>query len=341
MRPFFSLIIPCINSEPERIRKLFDSLTRQRIGKNELEIIVVDDASDDKNYQMIIKDYEKQGFNVIWTETNTDFHCPGNTRRKGMEYVSGEWLCFCDHDDYFEDGVLKQIQDYIKVSQNPIYCITTTINEYDDENQQYLRELAHKTVWLHGKFYSMDNLIKPYNINFKENLTTNEDAYFNCCCIDAMLVLKVDYDYLDLNTYRWIKNIDSLSHTQTGRGYLFDRFDEYIIATTEPYWEDAIRTKDVNIINQIMMAFLHCYFYYEYVSFAFGSLNYRDVLVYITDLCFQIMERLECGALDIIDFIYADAERYHNVLEDCEIATGHFIPNTSFRDFVLKLILDL
>ena len=241
MRPFFSLIIPCINSEPERIRKLFDSLTRQGVDKNELEIIVVDDASEDKAYQDVIKQYD---FNVIFTETDTDIHCPGNTRRKGMEYVTGGWLFFADHDDYFEDGILSVIKNYINSARHEIYCISTITNEYDDVNKEYIRQFTHKNAWLHGKWYNVDLLIKPLNINFHSDLMTNEDVFFNCTILDKLIVMDKDYDYLDIYSYRWIENPDSISRVgfaNSERGYLYDGFADYLYATTEPYWSSYHR----------------------------------------------------------------------------------------------------
>ena len=40
---------------------------------------------------------------------------------------------------------------------------------------------------------------------------------------------------------------------------------------------------------------------------------------------------------DIIDFVYVDPAKYDAVKEECDIFSGKFIPNISFRDFIYKL----
>ena len=339
-RPFFSLIIPIHNTTDEFITRLFDSIKFQAIDKEDLEIIVVDDASDNGyDYRSKIDTYD---LNVKYAETNTEIHCPGNTRRKGMELVTGEWLCFADQDDYFEDYALSSVKEFIQTSDHTIYCLMSQFKQVDEPSGEVTASYSRKTAWLHGKWYNMDCLIKPFKINFKEDLASNEDLYFNCSVINTLITLGTDYDYLDKYTYRWVNNPDSISRKPTeNRGYLFETFSDYLMATTEPYWESAIKTKDSERINQIMMTLLHAYFYYEAAVYNYNSNEYGDILQMICSLATRIMQAFNCTYLDIIKYVYADAERYNVVRDDCEVTCGNFITNTSFRDFMYRLFLDL
>jgi glycosyltransferase involved in cell wall biosynthesis len=335
-RPFFSLIIPCYNTG-EKIRRVLDSLTRQGIDKDDLEIIIVDDNSTDKSFIEIAKTYD---FNIIFTETHTTVHCPGNTRRQGMNCYTGKWLFFCDHDDYFEDHALPQVRDYILNCNHEPMLVCTILHSYNEKTQTYTLKLARHVAWLHGKFYNVDKLIRPYYVNFKENLITHEDIYFNSLVLSHLYDMGMTYDYLDIPTYRWVEDETSITrsyHLHNTRPYMYDNFNDYIIAAGDPYWDKAIRDGNPFYINQLMMILLHSYFYYEAASYYNGPTEYKDVLNYIRNFLLRLLEDLDITLDSIVDYIYSDPLRFKQVQEECEISTNIFIPKTSFRDFVYRL----
>jgi glycosyltransferase involved in cell wall biosynthesis len=333
-KPFFSMIIPCYNTG-KRIKRILDSLSLQGIEKDDLEIIIVDDNSTDKSYQEYCKDYD---FNFIFAETDVNIHCPGNTRREGMKYVHGEWLCFCDHDDYYEENALLQVKSYIQKFVPQAYLVCTIMNSYDEKKQQYTESFVHKSAWLHGKFYSMDRLIKPYKINFKKDLVTHEDIYFNSCCLAALFSINEDWSYFDINTYRWVEDEESITRQhRDDRGYLFENFNDYLVCAGEPYWEGSKNVNNIHFRNQVIMTLLHAYFYYEFASYYYGPDDYVDVLRLIQRFLYRMCTELKMTPEYIIDFVYADPDKYDKVLEDCKIYCQNFIPKTSFRDFVFRL----
>lgn len=315
-------------------------MTRQGISKEDLEIIIVDDNSTDKSYQDIIRTYD---FNCIFTKTADDLevHCPGNTREEGLKHITGKWLFFADHDDYLCDGVLKYVKDYItNTTDHTVYEILSAIN-YIDEDGNILWQNECSNSWLHGKWYSVDNLIKKYDIHFKKDLITNEDCYFNCTVFNILMEIDKDFDYLGVYTYNWVSYPDSLCHrlypeVENDRGYMFNHFDNFITAITEPYWENAVNTKDDRYIRPIISGLLFFYFYYEVADY------YKDISMYY-DIYWQIqlfIDRVvnEIGLLrcDIVNYVYQDTEFYEKTLNDSFTLLGHFIPRTSFQDFVLK-----
>ena len=299
-KPLFSLIIPCHNPE-KTIDRVFDSLTRQNICNDELEIILVDDNSDNTDYQQTIK--EKYYFFNI------------------------------------EDNVLFQIKNYIMENQKKtIYVISTIMRGYDDKTDTAHTEFAHKQAWLHGKWYSMENLIIPYNINFRENLVTHEDIYFNSKVYAVLFKLGIEWDTLNIYTYRWVDNPESLTRKPTNdRGYLFENFNDYLVSASEPYWEEAVKTQNEIFVNQLMMTILHAYFYYEAASYYEGPNSYKDIIQLIHQYIQNVIKDLQITLDDIVNFVYADPIKYKLVFEECVIYSGLFIPKTSFRDFVYKV----
>ncbi len=86
----FSVIIPAHNEEAY-ISKALDSVKAQSF--TDYECIVVCDACTDKTAD-IARSY---GFKVI--EVNA--HSSGAARNAGLEIAQGEWILFCDADDWY------------------------------------------------------------------------------------------------------------------------------------------------------------------------------------------------------------------------------------------------
>ncbi len=343
--PRLNLIIPYHNPELEEVDRLFTSLTKQGIPYDNFKVIAVDDNSDDVNRyrEYINRNFViPGGMNVQFVETDTDVHCPGNTRREGMKHLdnNADFLCFCDQDDFFEENAFALISEYIKnyPFDEPIYVISTVMSSYDLETEQYTRDFPHKAPWLHGKWYNIPELIGKYNINFKKDLFTHEDIYFNSCVYAKLFDVESDLNYIDIRTYRWVENPNSITRGYKGeRGYLYEWFQDYIEAASGPYWEQARDKGNVQFVNQIMMTILHCYFYYEAASYYEGPDKYKDVLNCIIRLFDKVQTDLDYDLDFIVNFVYSDAQKFSDVQEDCESCTGKIICKTSFKDFVYKV----
>ena len=335
-KPFFSMVIACHNSS-KYIERLLTSLANQNLAREDLQVILVDDNSTD-NWQEIARKYISK-LNIEFYSTNTSIHCPGNTRNEGMKHVKGEWLCFCDHDDLYENEALYKVKTYLEKSkEKDVLC--TMLRSWDEKTNKFT-ELYRKQAWLHGKFYNV-RFLEENNIIFKPDLITHEDIYFNSCVLNA-LVLKGRpmWSFYDIPTYRWIDEPTSITRGYTVqnksiRGYLMDNFNDYIISATEPYWDSAM-SGNVWCIHQILMCLLHCYFYYEESSYFHGPSNYKDVLEHIKSLLKNIRDNFNISNEMIINYIYQDPKLYDDVKADCEIHEGRFIVKTSFRDFIFKI----
>lgn len=334
IKPLFSLIIPCHNPE-KTINRLFDSLTKQSISNKDLEIILVDDNSDNLNYQNYLQQH--YNFNINFVKTNTSIHCPGNTRKEGMKYINGQWLFFCDQDDILENNTLKQIKEYIEKNPSCV-LITTKVKRMSEDLTQCYSILEYPLSLLHGKWYSINKLIKPFNIDFKQDLQTHEDIFFNSEITNALIKLNKEADKIDIFSYLWIQNKDSISVKEaftSPRGYLYDKFEDYLTAIIEPYWKDAVK-QQIDFITLVIDGLLHAYFYYEVASYYYGPDKYKDVLQLIQNLLFKIQKEIKLELKQIINFVYRNPQMYLEVLKDCEIM-GYFIPKTSFRDFIFYL----
>ena len=97
-----SVIIPMYNSELY-ISRCLDALISQNI---DIEIICVNDGSYDRTSD-IVKAYSRRYSNIIIIEQENKGQ--SSARNKGLEYASGQYVFFCDSDDYIDSNSLEEL----------------------------------------------------------------------------------------------------------------------------------------------------------------------------------------------------------------------------------------
>jgi glycosyltransferase involved in cell wall biosynthesis len=188
-----SVIIPCHNVE-NMIDRLAESLVRQTIGLDALELIFVDDASTDGTLQHLLE-WEKR-----YEEHVMIIHCeqsggPGAARNIGMEAATCEYISFIDSDDwvtlnYFErmftialdrncDMVLcrydrpTKFDGFDRAKEKSVNYFS--LEQEDDRKQFLLRFDTRTSVWC--SIYKK-SVIEGAEIRFPEH-THYEDTYFS------------------------------------------------------------------------------------------------------------------------------------------------------------------
>ncbi len=112
-----SIIIPVYKVE-NYLSRCLDSLINQTYEN--IEIIPVDDKSPDKSRE-IIKKYmaADQRIKPILRDINQGVSA---ARNAGIDAATGEWICFCDGDDWYEADYIEQMLRCAK-SENADYII--------------------------------------------------------------------------------------------------------------------------------------------------------------------------------------------------------------------------
>ena len=98
MSVLISIIVPVYNSE-QYLRRCLDSLVNQQI--KEMEIIVVDNGSTDSSLQIIQK-YTKKHPQLVFVHTTEHSNYAGAGRNYEIEIARGQYIGFCDSDDFVE-----------------------------------------------------------------------------------------------------------------------------------------------------------------------------------------------------------------------------------------------
>ena len=111
VEPKVSVIIPVYNTEEYLIRCL-ESVCNQT--EENIEIIIVDDASPDNSWQLI-EQYAAKDQRIIAIRHKQNKHL-GGARNTGIKAATAEWLLFVDSDDYIVPNMveifLNRVMDY-------------------------------------------------------------------------------------------------------------------------------------------------------------------------------------------------------------------------------------
>ena len=104
-----SVIVPCHNAA-KWLPQCFLSLVQQSIGIDGLELIFVDDASDDAGETWaLLEEFERaypESIMIIHLEENLR---QGGARNVALGYATGEYLAFVDADDFVEKDFLEKV----------------------------------------------------------------------------------------------------------------------------------------------------------------------------------------------------------------------------------------
>lgn len=216
-----SIVIPHYNSI-NTLRKLLDSIP----VRDDIEIIVVDDKSN-KNITEFNQLVESEKYNhVKFLKNNTNKKGAGVCRNIGLRYVTKEWILFADADDFFMDGFVDKIKDYVDTDFDIVYFTPTSIdlitNEKSDRHvvfekmiNDYLQKKDRKSeLKLRYEFpvpwskLIKVQLIKENDIQFDEVIASN----------DIMFSAKIGYHAKKITAsenviYCVTKNKGSLTNT--------------------------------------------------------------------------------------------------------------------------------
>jgi len=165
-RPLFSVIIPAYNCG-EVLGKTLEALERQTVPAEDVEVIVVDDASTDGT-RAIAEQFSQNG--SVKYLRNDERLGSGVARNKGLDNAAGSYIMFLDGDNVPEKDCLEQHLDFHKrfpgphvaVLGNPQYPAdikTTPLARLDDVGLAF-RRLKHGDHCGWADFSSMNISLK-------------------------------------------------------------------------------------------------------------------------------------------------------------------------------------
>ncbi len=186
-----SIIIPIYKVE-QYIDKCIQSILAQTF--TDFELLLIDDGSPDKSGEMCDAWAQKDSRVVVIHKENGGV---SSARNVGLENAKGEYIMFCDSDDYVEPTWCEELLGMIEQHPNSwCFCGCNCVDAYDNvfgPNCVYNTSVVYQTLpiseyWnIYTTNYSallwirifQTSIIKENNIRFDENMSVSEDVLFN------------------------------------------------------------------------------------------------------------------------------------------------------------------
>lgn len=190
MNPLISIIVPVYQSE-RFLLTLVDSVISQPFPN--WELILVDDGSTD-NSSMLCDSFSNNDSRIIVIHKS---NCGvSSARNSGIEAARGEWLWFCDSDDYITSDSLILFAEatkepdidlvtasYVRYHENELIDDTRPGENKKVSVQQYLDGTCISPHIRYNEFYIWNKLmrlsiINDYRLRFNETINYFEDDLF-------------------------------------------------------------------------------------------------------------------------------------------------------------------
>ena len=218
LKYLISFIVPVFNTGAN-IENILNSILEVNDTMGDiLEIIVIDDGSNDQETLDSLKNISKLNDVSVIRQKNSG---PSTSRNIGISNASGEWIGFCDSDDIIDTNHLLNTVKTIKrnnYKNSDMLVLGWNIRHNQDDKSTYRHinlekqsitgenDIAQKTLKslsLDGRMYNLWNrlyrrsIIHNNNIKLDENLRFGEDLIFNL----NFLLKSSRIDMLDIAPY--------------------------------------------------------------------------------------------------------------------------------------------
>ena len=193
-----SIVVPCYNAA-EYLERCMEHILRQTIELENIEIILVDDASTDDGATLnLIMEYEKRFPETIIAIPLEQNMRQGGARNIGISYASGEYLMFCDADDWlalnameilyhtaqeYQADVVEYLMQEVTEYSNVMQPEDETFGVYlaDMRDEEYRKKILRVytddfSLGCMRKFYRL-SLIHDNQIRFAEHLMLEEPSF--------------------------------------------------------------------------------------------------------------------------------------------------------------------
>lgn len=297
-----SVVIPCHNAA-KYLPQCFISLVKQTIGMHALELIFIDDASDDDGATWeMLQEMERaypESIAVIHLEENMR---QGGARNIGMRYATGEYLAFVDADDWVEEDFLERTYYTAKEENADIVqfghkVYTDTVGEIETLGKQYRPEnifiqsdtqrkemlMAEKVTYgCWNKIYRR-KLVETAGVSYAEHVIYEEPLFVYPLLFYAERIVIIAEQF-----YNYRQNFKGTMHSdmkaqESLMQHASVQMQTWNFMKCTPFFE--------RFYEEIKFYFFHTYFY-ETLFFA-GRRHMKLKLEYYQTLCEGVRKELE------------------------------------------------
>lgn len=156
MSPKVSVIIPVYNVEKKLLCKCLDSLLNQTL--KEIELVCVLDCPTDGT-DKVVDEYAQKDTRIKIVRNEHNLHI-GESRNRGIEAATGEFIGFFDDDDYCEPTMYEQLY---RAANNKKSCVALCERNAIDLDTRVTQ--AYKDIQNNNIEHCIEQLLKNNNAN--------------------------------------------------------------------------------------------------------------------------------------------------------------------------------
>lgn len=235
-----SIIIPVYNAQ-KKIEKAILSIINQTMDLGYIEVIFVDDCSNDQSVDIIQKYCNiYSNFKLIQLERNSG--SPSRPRNYGVKEADSEFIVFLDSDDVLLENSCHLlyseasknnydiVRGYLRVVKDGKAFYTNRLlkNDYMNASGKELvkKLIANQSTTVVG-IYRKDFLLRN-NITFREDIRLGEDTLFLSECYAKTTRVQ----YIHNCIYEYVKR-DELNNVSSTQSYGARELNDHLTAWTE------------------------------------------------------------------------------------------------------------
>lgn len=254
-----SLVIPIYN-KAEWLDTCFHSILNQSIDHRKVEVLMIDDGSQDDSLE-IMKRYADKYENFKWfTKENGG---PAQARNTGIKNATGKYIMYLDPDDWLGTNTIENVCKFFDKHYDEIDVVTYKIIPIRDgvEEEPHFRYEILQEEGIYDLTEPGNSFICHTNMNtcvknqFENNVLFSEEEEFwqedQKYNIDT-LKEKQKIGYCDNAEYYYIRNNESTTSTKFYAYYIFEssmnfweeefsEFSDYV-----PYYVQALYISDIS-----------------------------------------------------------------------------------------------
>ena len=223
-----SVVIPIYNSELY-LRDVIDSIIVQTIGFENIQLILVNDGSNDKSEEICLE-YKNRYNNIIYLKQEKKG--VSSARNMGLKYAEGKYINFIDSDDKWSKDALLNMYNFIEDNDSEIDCVSARIKCFEANNDYHFLDYKYEKTRVIDIKKEPDMIImhvasllfkreRIKNMQFDVKLKIAEDSVF----INTLLINKLKYGVCREAVYNYRKRLSGNSTIQNiskNKSWYFD-----------------------------------------------------------------------------------------------------------------------
>lgn len=215
-QPLISFIITCYNLPVEMLAECIDNILTLSLGKDEREIVLVDDGSDTSLTSLL----DERGNEITYIrQTNKGI---SEARNTGLRVATGRYVQFVDGDDYLIPESYEQCLDIVRHEKPDMVLF-----KFTRTSPQHIRPTYKKASPVSGTQYMLNNNVRDTVCCYVFRKETHEGIWFTPGALyedgefTSQLILQANKIYdTDITAYYYRKRERSITTNKARRNII-------------------------------------------------------------------------------------------------------------------------